>query len=325
MRKNPKPPRNWHLPERPGGTAPAGSVATTVGRPKGTKAKPPAQRKDPIVEWLEKKLHLILPKVPAIGGGHLTMDDWTGKKLGEGSFGLVFQLRDGRIFKLGFDYSEAWFLNNLDVFFPDDTDEALDALPRIDYFQDISRFSGWEYFIRQGTVDDMEPVFKGPDRDAAAFVVVREDVRGLDDGLLGDPADKALGAVLNQSARRVRTSVESREKVLNDPGPTAVPNLRDGLDAVEAFEINGLPKPVGLSETPEGWDAVERAQEMIGPFVRLVRELANTWEIYLPDARAENVGRTADGKIVLRDLGWVYAPQYHEWNVEESITLDDEE
>lgn len=324
-RKNPRPPRSWSLPSRPGGTALAGSQDSTVGRPKKGKAAKALAKKtrDPLQKWLETKLPLIMPKIPAVGGGHLSMEDWTGTKLGEGSFGLVFLLRDGRVFKLGFDYSEAWFLNNLNVLFPDDTDEALNALPRIDYFEDISRFSGWEPYIMSGALDDdAGPQFHGPNRDASAFVMVREDVASLDDGLMGRPAEKVLGHVFDMSARRVRTSVESREGAMSDAdGPTVSPDLREGLYALEEFEINGHPKKVGYREDAEGWAAVEAAQELLGPIVRMVRELANTWEVYLPDARAANFGRAADGKIVLRDLGWVYAPQYSEWNVSGPISL----
>lgn len=315
-RRNPKPPGHWTLPLRPGGTLPMDSAeGTPLDRPKSgrrpTRRAGPKRTRDPIQQWLEAKLPYILGEVPTANGkGRLSMADWTGEKLGEGSFGIVYRLRDGRVLKLGFDYSEAWFVHNLNTFFPDDTDVALEALPRIDYFRDISHFEGWEQFLAGA-------VFSGENRDATAFVLVREDVRGLENLQLG--AERVLYELFTQAAKKVRTSVESRES----PDPTVLPDLREGFYVLDNFEINGRPKDLRYEETPESWGWVEAAQGLIHPTVAMLRELNNRWEIFLPDARGANFGVTEDGKVVLRDLGWVYAPQYSEWDVTEELPIED--
>jgi hypothetical protein len=199
-----------------------------------------------------------------------------------------------------------------------------DALPRIDYYQDLSEMPGWQKLLR-GSGD---PTFEGPKRDAGLFVCIREDVRSLKD--FG--AELVIHNVLTQSARETRTSVESADK-LDDPYASGVvPNLREGLDFLEDFEINGDPKKIFATRTPtaQQWEAVEQAQLLIGPIVRLQRHLYNEWGVLLPDARGHNAGITLDSTgdreiCVLRDLGFVYAPQYTEWDVTEALPLPLEE
>lgn len=299
-RKNPKPPRAWTLPTRKGGTAPLGTSKTTVGAPKGKRP----QRKDPILAWLEGHLADILSEA------HIDPWEWTGRKLGEGSYGLVYELTEGRVLKLGFDYSESWFLHNLPMFMTTADDAAVDALPRIYHHADLSHLPGWEDLLDFG-----DPVFSGRERDAAPFVSVREDVRSLEDDA---GVDGAIDSILERASGRTRGSMERYEKVTRS-GPVSVPKLADGIDLLRDFLED--------AQATLGWNDIEdptvfvRAQEDLVPIVSFLENLNNNWEVYLPDARGANAGRTADGRVVLRDLGWVYAPQYTEWDVFEAKSM----
>jgi hypothetical protein len=237
---------------------------------------------------------------------------------------MVWQLADGRVFKLGFDYSESWFIHNLNVLVPDEFD-MWDALPRIDYHRDLSHLEGWKNFLRMGS-----PTFEGPQRDAGLFVCIREDVRSLKE--FGH--ELVIHKALTESARFTRTSMDEAEKLESaDPyDAVAVPNLREGIDSLEEFETSGHPgKIFGVKNpTPQQWEAVEQAQLLIHPIISLQRHLYSVWGILLPDARGHNAGITLDSNgdreiCVLRDLGFVYAPQYTEWDVAEALPLPTEE
>ncbi len=305
-RKNPKPPRAWTLPTRKGGTAPLGTSKTTVGAPKGKRP----QRRDPIHDWVAQHLPTILNQA------EVDLSEWTGKKLGEGSFGLVYELTEGRVLKLGFDYSESWFLHNLPTFMTTAEDDAADALPRIYHHSDLSHLPGWEQLLTHGS-----PVFQGVERDAAPFVMVREDVQSLvDAGTTGRAAvDGVVASMLERAAGRTRGSMERYEKAMTSSGAVSIPKLEDGLDFLRDFMEDV--RESGLSWPSK--ETLEQAQEALGPIVSLLENLSEHWEVYLPDARDANAGRTADGRVVLRDMGWVYAPQYTEWTVTDSKSMVD--
>jgi len=303
-RDNPKPPKHWALPKRPGGTAPLGSDRTTVGRPRSKRPAPPARR-DPLEAWVTSHLAEILE------GSGVPLSDWTGRKLGEGSFGLVYELRSGDVCKIGFDYSESWFLHNLTTFLTTADAVAADALPRAYHFSELSHLDGWEELLNYGS-----PVFYGPSRDSSPFVWIREDVRSF---AANTGVDGIVDLMLDQSAGVTRGSMERYEKVLTSSGAISIPKLDDGLAILQAFVAD--PKSAELAWAKD--DALWQAKEALEPIVYLLENLSDHWEVYLPDARGSNAGRTTDGRIVLRDLGWVYAPQYHEWDVVEAKSMVD--
>lgn len=283
-RKNPKPPSGWQLPKRKGGTAPLGSSQNTVRGPRGVRP----QRRDPIEVWVEKNLEEIL------GPAGLSREDWTGKKLGEGSFGLVYQLKDGRVMKLGFDYSESWLLHNLPTFLSTATRNVESALPVLYYHADLSHLSGWALLLGSG-----HPTFAGKDRDASPFVLIRDDVQSL----ASTGIDAEVGAVLDEGASLVRTSMDVYEGALSAQGATRVPDLAEGVAHLERSLRGDL--------------------EVLDPIVEFLFNLTENWGIYLPDTRGANVGWTADDRLVIRDLGFVYAPQYLEWDVTKPRPLSD--